>query len=172
MQFQTYIDGNLNSRAIRFGQPIKAVYGPVTDWQQKLNADDPAALGPRGLVLDARELEVREVAARTKRPRGWFELIARGNIVAEGAQFTARGDQLTYSEEKDELVLRGDGFSPAEFFQDDPATGSRREQKANELRYWFTLQRVGVTSFQSFDMTLPKSAPKPGAPQKKSPLAP
>ena len=91
-------------------------------------------------------------------------------MVAEGAQFTARGDQLTYSEQKDELVLRGDGFSPAEFFQDDPATGSRREQKANELHYWFTLQRLGVTGIQSFDMTAPKSAPPPGAQSKKKSL--
>ena len=62
-------------------------------------------------MLDAQVLEIREMPSRTKRDRGWFELHGRGNVVAEGSQFTARGDQLTYSEEKDELVLRGDGLT-------------------------------------------------------------
>ena len=156
VRFQTSLDGNLIHRVMRFREPSKAVYGPVDNWDAKLNPDNPASLGPRGLVLDSKQLEVREMPARVKRDRGWFELKAQGNVVAEGSQFTARSDQLTYSEEKDELVLRGDGLTQAEFFQDDPADGSRRESRAHELRYWFTLQRVGVTSFQSFDMSMPK----------------
>jgi hypothetical protein len=156
VRFQTSLDGNLIHRVMRFREPSKAVYGPVDNWDAKLNPDNPASLGPRGLVLDSKQLEVREMPARVKRDRGWFELKAQGNVVAEGSQFTARGDQLTYSEEKDELVLRGDELTQAEFFQDDPADGSRRESRAHELRYWFTLQRVGVTSFQSFDMSMPK----------------
>ena len=111
-------------------------------------------------------VRVEALAARRKRDRGWFELQAKGNVVAEGAQFTARGAHLTYSEEKDELVLRGDGLTMAEFFQDDPTDGSRRESKAHELRYWFTLQRVGVTSFQSFDMSLPRTKPPSDKPSK------
>lgn len=167
VQFQTYLDGNLIRRITRFGEPTKAVYGPVSDWNASLNPDDPASLGPQGLVLDSKELEVLEMPARGRRDRGWFELKARDNVRAEGAQFTARGDQLTYSEEKDQLVLRGDGFSPAEFFQDNPADGSRRASRADELTYWFTLQRVQVTSFQSFDMQVPNNAP-PKPPKKKS----
>ena len=57
------------------------------------------------MVLEARQLTVREMPSRTKEKRGWFELEAQGNVVAEGAAFTARGDRLTYSEEKDQIVL-------------------------------------------------------------------
>jgi lipopolysaccharide export system protein LptA len=167
VQFRTFLDGNLNRRMTRFGEPTKAVYGPVSDWNAKLNPDDPASLGPQGLVLDAKQLEVVEMPARGRRDRGWFELKAAGNVVAEGSQFTARGDHLTYSEEKDQLLLRGDGLSPAEFFQDNPADGSRRASRADELTYWFTLQRVQVTSFQSFDMQVPNNSP-PKTPKKKS----
>lgn len=48
----------------------------------------------------------------------------------------------TYSEEKDQIVLRGDGYSPAEVFQDQPGGGQRHETAANELTYWPTLQMV------------------------------
>ena len=49
------------------------------------------------------------------------------------------------------------------------ARGAKR--KPSELRYWFTLQRVGVIGFQSFDMTVPKN-PSAAPPKKKSPFVP
>lgn len=162
VQFQSTIDGNINRRVIRFGDPTKTVYGPVADWNATLNADDPASVGPQGLVMDARHLELREMAARNAAGKPWFEIKASGNVLAEGSQFTARGDQLTYSEEKEQLVLRGDGYSPAEFFQDDPKGGQRRESKAQEITYWVALARVQVAGFQAFDAIVPGKQPTPG----------
>jgi hypothetical protein len=94
--------------------------------------------------------------------RGWFELDAQGNIVAEGSGYTARGDRLTYSEEKDQIVLRGDGYSPAEIFQDQPGGGQRRETAANELTYWPTLQMVRVGGIKAIGFDAPKPPKKPG----------
>lgn len=170
VQFRSFLDGNLNQRVSRFGEPTKAVYGPVSDWKAKLNPDEPTSLGPQGLVLDSQELVVREMPSRERRDRGWVELTAKGNVVGEGAQFTARGAKLTYSEEKDQLVLHGDGFSPAEFFQDNPADGTRRASKADELTYWFTLQRVQVSGVQSFDMQVPNTKKPSTKPKKKLPF--
>ena len=159
--FQNSIKGNINRREITFGDSTKTVYGPVPHWDATLNSDDLASLGPQGMVLEARQLTVREMPSRTKEKRGWFELEALGNVVGEGAAFTARGERLTFSEEKDQLVLRGDGFSPAEFFQEDASGGPRRESSANELTYWFGLQRVLVTGFKSFEAALPGPPQKP-----------
>ena len=89
-----------------------------------------------------------------------MELDAQDNVVGEGSGFTARGDRLTYSQEKDQLVLRGDGLSPAEFFQEDPAGGPRRESTANELTYWLGLRRLLVTGVKSINLDMPNNPPK------------
>ena len=113
------------------------------------------------MVLEARQLTVREMPSRTKAKRGWFELEALGNVVGEGAAFTARGERLTFSEEKDQLVLRGDGLSPAEIFQEDSSGGPRRESSANELTYWLGMQRALVDGVQ-----VDSKRRVPGPPQK------
>jgi lipopolysaccharide export system protein LptA len=155
--FQNSINGNLNTHQVTFGDSTKTVYGPVTSWDAKLEPDVPGSLGPRGMVLDSKRLTVREMPGAQRGQRGSFELEASGNVVAEGAQFTARGDRLTYSEEKDQIVLRGDQLGDAEFYQDDPAGGPRRESTANELTYWLGLQRVVVSGFRSFNLDAPKA---------------
>lgn len=159
--FQNSIKGNINRREITFGDSTKTVYGPVPHWDATLKADDLASLGPQGMVLEARQLTVREMPSRTKQKRGWFELEALGNVVGEGAAFTARGERLTFSEEKDQLILRGDGLSPAEIFQEDASGGPRRETSANELTYWLGLQRALVTGFKSIEADLPGPPRKP-----------
>ncbi len=170
VKFRKALEGNLYRRQIKFTDRTKTVYGPVTDWNATLNPDDLASLGPQGLVLEARDLEVREMAARSKQERGWFELQAQGNVVATGTRFTAQGDRLNYSEEKDEVVLRGDGLSPAEVFREDPNGGARQESRANELSYWFTLHRVAVSGAHSFDGGIP-SKPGKEKPGKEKPAA-
>src|SRR4029077_13989031 len=129
VQFQRSMVGNLNRREMTFGEPTKATYGPVPHWEAKLNPDEPASLGPQGLVLDARTLTVRQMPARGREGRAWIELEAIGNVLAENSQFTARGDRLSYSEEKDQVILRGDARSPAELFQEDENGGPRKEFK-------------------------------------------
>ncbi len=170
VKFHKALEGNLYRRQIKFTDRTKTVYGPVTDWNATLNPDDLASLGPQGLVLEARDLEVREMAARSKQERGWFELQAQGNVVATGTRFTAQGDRLTYSEEKDEVVLRGDGLSPAEVFREDPNGGARLESRVDEWRYWLTLHRVAVTGAHSFDGGIP-SKPSKEKPGKDKPAA-
>jgi hypothetical protein len=163
--YQDSITGNLHKRQVTFGNTTKTVYGPVKQWEEKLDPDAPGGLGTQGMVLEARQLTVQEMPAKTRRDRGWFELEALGNVVAEGTGFTARGDRLTYAEEKDQIVLRGDGLTEAEFFQEDVGGGPRRESTANELTYWLGAQRLLVTGFKSFSAPVPNNQPqkKPAA---------
>lgn len=159
--FQNSVQGNMQRREITFGDSTKTIYGPIAHWDATLHADDPRGLGPEGMMLDARKLTVREMPRQGPAERGWFELDAQGNIVGEGSGYTARGDRLTYSEEKDQIVLRGDGYSPAEIFQDQAGGGQRRETAANELTYWPTLQMVRVTGIKAFGGEVPKPPKKP-----------
>ena len=76
-------------------------------WVRRHGARGPATDRPRDAL--ANEGQARLVRARGSWATWW----------PKGAAFTARGERLTYSQEKDQLVLRGDGLSPAEFFQED-----------------------------------------------------
>lgn len=158
--FQDTVQGNMQRREITFGDSTKTIYGPIAHWDATLQAEDPQGLGPEGMMLDARKLTVREMPRQGPAERGWFELDAQGNIVAEGSGYTARGDRLTYSEEKDQIVLRGDGYSPAEVFQDQPGGGQRRETAANELTYWPTLQMVRVSGIKAMGGDIAKPPKK------------
>ncbi|MEX0676867.1 MAG: hypothetical protein WD063_07310 [Pirellulales bacterium] len=154
--FRRGIDGDINRREIRFFDHTKTIYGPVTDWNATLDGRDPAALGQQGMVLEAGALEVREMNRREHGKRGWFELDASGGVVAEGQRFTAIGDRLTYAEEKDRLILRGD---PAEMFLENES-GPRNETRAKEVGYWFKRHYVAVSGAQLLDLELPADAQK------------
>jgi len=155
VQFQQSITGNLFRREITFGDSTKTVAGPVPNWEAKLNPEDPASLGPDGLVMDAKTLTVREVKPGAKGARGWMELEAIGNVLGEGEQFTARGHRITYSEQKDLLILSGDGRSPAEIFYEKVVGAQRIEYKADTITYSIALRHVQSSGTQSIGGAMP-----------------
>jgi hypothetical protein len=155
--FRQGIDGNIDRRAIRFFDHTRTIYGPVSDWNDTLDDNDLAALGPDGLTLDADQLEVREMNRRADAKRGWFELAASGSVFAESQRFTARGSQLTYAEEKQLLILRGD---PAEMFLEDESLSQRIEHRASEVSYWIALRRVTVSGTRGGSVILPADVQK------------
>lgn len=148
--FRKGMEGNINRRAIKFFDRTKTIYGPVTDWNAKLEANDLDALGPQGMSLDASALEVREMNQRPGGKRGWFELDATGGVIAEGQRFTAQGDRLTYDEEKDQLILRGD---PAEMFLENDS--GRNETRANEVLYLISRNFVQIKGMHGGTYTQP-----------------
>ena len=167
VQFQQSITGNLFRREITFGDSTKTVSGPVPNWDAKLDPENPASLGPNGLVMDAKTLTVREMNAGAKGTRGWMELEAIGNVLGEGQQFTARGHRITYSEQKDLLILSGDGRSPAEIFYEKIAGAQRIEFKGDSITYSIAMRHAQVSGTQSFGGAMPA---KTGS-TKKNPLS-
>jgi hypothetical protein len=155
VDFQREITGNLHRRDLTLGEPTTTVYGLVRDWNASLNAEEPESLGPEGMVLTARQLTVREMPARDKRQRGWFELLASGNVQAEGAQFDATGHQATYSQEKDLLVLAGDGRSPAEIR--NKGDGGPSNARAHRIDYALSQQYVTFTGAQGINFAVPQN---------------
>ena len=66
VQFEKSLSGNINRREVTFGEPTKTVYAPVADWTTHLDPENPASLGPEGVVLDAKQLTVRQMPGRTR----------------------------------------------------------------------------------------------------------
>jgi hypothetical protein len=168
VQFARALSGNLHQRVVTFSEPTKTVYGPVNDWGDKLNPEEPSKLGPNAIVLDARELTVRETPSRTPREPASYELVAKGNVTTEGSQFVARGQLATYSQQKDQLVLEGEGPSPAEISYDNPQTG-RRNVQSSAIVYSIKLQHVRLIGAQSVGVDVLQNKPA-GAPKKKLPF--
>ncbi len=171
--FRRGLAGNLNSRAVKFFDQTKTLYGPVTDWNQQLSDKDLDGLGDTGMVLLADALEVREMGKRPESKRGFFELDATGHVTAEGQKFTAHGNRITFVEQSDQLSLRG---QPAELFRDDDQSGQRREMRADMLQYWVKDRRVKIEGASSVDIPLPPpkrtGAPAAPAAATQAPLAP
>ena len=105
-------------------------YGPVDNWDAMLTTENPDQLGPDGVVVHCDQLSVVQLLLPVG-GRRLVELVADGNTVVEGTTFTARGSRITYSEAKDLLILKGDGRSDAELFQ-QPQPGA--EASAPPLR--------------------------------------
>jgi hypothetical protein len=161
VDFQDSVQGNLNRREITFGEATKTVYAPVANWDAKLNADDPKSLGPEGMVLDAKFLTIRQMPGRTPTSNGWMELEASGNVLAEGAQFVAVGHRATYSEDKDLLVLEGDGRSPAELRYAQIPGARPTDVKVNRISYNLGLNHVQLHGAQSLEVDVLQPAAKP-----------
>ncbi len=161
VDFQDSVRGNLNRREITFGEATKTVYAPVANWDAELDARNPANLGPEGMVLDAKFLTIRQMPGRTPASQGWVELEASGNVLAEGALFVAVGHRATYSEDKDQLVLEGDGRSPAEISYSQIPGARRTDAKVNRIIYNLRLNHVQLNGAQSLEVDLPQPPPKP-----------
>jgi hypothetical protein len=154
VQFQKTITGNLNRRELTFADQVKTVYGPVTAWDAQLTSDDPAALGPSGAILNCDQLTVREMnsSGSVSPTRGPVELEALGNTLVEGETFTARAHRLTFTEEKDLLVLEGDGRTDAQLFRQPRPGAATTQAAARKIMYWRNTNRVEVDDARYFDL--------------------
>jgi lipopolysaccharide export system protein LptA len=149
--FEKSLTGNLNKREITLADQTRCVYGPVNDWNGKLDADDPDSLGADGVLLTCDQLTVRtEPGASVKQPP--LELEATGHTSVEGRQGTIRAlaHQITYSQAKDLLVLKG-GTDFARIYQQAEAGQPARSAVAREIRYWPKTNQVQGDAFQSID---------------------
>ncbi len=91
---------------------IRAIYGPVANWDQRLEMyDRPHGPLANELLLSSDHLIVDQLTSPGgQRPH--VELTALGNVATEvasanGDEFNARSHTLTYDQSKDLITLRG-----------------------------------------------------------------
>lgn len=169
IEYRRGFRGNMNQRLVTFDNQIQAVAGGVNGWADRLDAAKPELLGPRGMVLNTDQLIVAESPNRDPRypQRASMELQAIGNTIIEGAQFTGRGYRLTYAQDKDQLVLEGDGRNDAVLnYQQGVGTPLSRAA-AGRLMFYPGSNRVDVEGGRMIDLSQVGNAPAAKTPQKK-----
>lgn len=106
VQFERGGAGNLYQRFIHFDSKVAAIYGPVANWQQKLELIRSNMLGPNMVQLNCERLMIADISrGQSRKPQ--LAITAAGNTFVESMQYTAQAARLTYSQPKDMLVLEG-----------------------------------------------------------------
>ncbi|MBN2293037.1 MAG: hypothetical protein JXM70_11465 [Pirellulales bacterium] len=158
--FQNHIEGNRFQRKIDFHDQVKAVYGPVENWQDRLPDDNPDAVGPQGAILSCRKLSVTSMPTPTGKRQN-IELQAAGNTLIEGMLFTARGAVMSYNQDKDLMILEGDGRNPATLYRQEVIGGPEQNLHAQRIKYWPGTKEIKVVGAQSVELLLDQNAQDP-----------
>ena len=159
MRFQGGVTGNILRRSVTLHDQVRAASATVDSWTAVLEGDDPQSLGlGGGFILNSDELEVDDMTPPGSPDRA-IELLAAGNVVAEGASegslFTARASRLTYDQFKDLLILEGDGRTDAELFRQAGAGSQPSTTAARKIFYWRRIGHVDIDGARSFQAIQP-----------------
>lgn len=177
VNFLRGISGNLNRRTISFLGNVQTVYGPVLAWEKELPLVHPNGPPADTATLRCDRLTVNEdpLVGYTRRDptrgqgMGPMEMHAHGSVQVQGAAegrglFTAYASAASYSQSKDEIVLEGDGRSPAKLFQQDAPGSQPRSSEAQSLSYRPSTGEVNIANFShgtsgSSSATAPRMGP-------------
>lgn len=144
--------GNVHQRTISCRGRVKAKYGTVDRWDVTQLPDDPAGLGPQGLMLHSDEIAVYQmVTPGMTEPH--LELEARGNVTVEGTSHTARARRLAFDESKTLLTLEGDGDVPAELYRQEFTGGPVHKTAARRIYYWYNTKTIKVDDPKSLEVS-------------------
>ena len=73
-----------------------------------------------------------------------IELVAQGSATAEGRQFTARAQRMTYAQAKDLIVLEGTGRIDAQLWRQVQVASPTSHASARRILFWPTRNEVQV----------------------------
>jgi hypothetical protein len=167
VDFVRGIRGNLIRREVHALGQVKAIYGPVDSWQQRLQRSLQEGPGEHTVWITSDQLGVFESPlARLQQPgrsgsqrSGALELVAEGHVIIEGkapeqGAFTARADRATYDQLKTMFVLEGD---PATLTRQPFVGGPPSESSAQKLIYWHSTGEMKIEGLKrlqwnQFDM--------------------
>jgi lipopolysaccharide export system protein LptA len=152
VRFEGKIGGNVHRQELTFADQVRAVYGPVDDWQSQLDPDAPEQLGPQAVLLTSDQLTVRQMPSVVRGQQATTELETLGNTRIEGQTFTAQAHKLTFAEAKDLLVLEGDGSSDARLFRQERPGAAASQAAARRIMYWPSTRRVEVDDARFLDI--------------------
>ena len=134
IDYQKGIAGNVYTRQLQFYDNVVAIFGPVSDWDQQLDVNSPGGLGEREVQLNCDTLAVMQTPANGLSPSA-MHFNAIGNTLVEGNAFNARAHRLSYSADKDLLVLEGTGRSKAELWHRQDNRGAYMKSQARKIQY-------------------------------------
>jgi lipopolysaccharide export system protein LptA len=138
----------LHSRTVNVHGDVKAVYGPVEDWADRLAMTPGGRPGPETVWIACEQLGVTESpAGRLQNPPvRLVELEAQGRVQIEGqdpkgSNFSAIGSLAKYDQSKGMFILEG---NPATIDVQQLPGAPRSPYSAEKMTYWQETGRVQV----------------------------
>jgi len=121
VNFSREVQGDLHSRRIEIIGQVKAIYGPIDSWEQRLERALHQGPGPDTVWIDCDRLSVAEnplARVQGASRMGPVEVQAKGHVIIEGrtpkgGTFTARGERAAYDQQKTKFLLEGGSHAPA-----------------------------------------------------------
>ncbi len=164
LRFLKSITGNKIREDLVFHGQVRTAYAPAQAWTTTLESDDPKLLGPKAVVMTCDNLAVAKMSPVSGSNGGNLELTALDNVIAYGANFTARCARMTYTQAKELLIFEGDGRSDAEFFDQVIEGGQAERSAAQKILYFLKTGQKNVEGLHSFEKNLaPGRLTMPGA---------
>ncbi len=152
VEFQKRLQGSMKTREISVSDQVRAIHGPVDNWQERLRFDEPAGLSPNSVFMRCTVLTVAQMGP-SREPS--LEFVASGNTEIEGRTFVARAQQVRYAQAKDSLVMEGDGRSVAQLRYQNRIGGTLQQAAARKIQYWIGENRATVDGVVFGDFNLP-----------------
>ena len=164
VHFNRQLAANLANKEVQFFERVRAIYGPVTNWEERI---DPVqgVLGPDRFELNSDQLHAIEMppVAPSKTPR--HEMIATGNVHVWGDTFDARGHRLSYDDSKDLMILAGRNGRDLASIRSSWLNGNA---EAREIHFWPKSKLVKSEGIQGIDINLgPLSSPPAARPPRR-----
>jgi len=168
IEFRGGISGDTNKHDISFHDQVRAIYASVKDWDTRITMRDLdraglAALGEKGVLLSSDRLTVREMTMPVASTgQKWIEMEASGRTLVEGHTFTARAERISYTTDKEQLVLQGDGRNDAELWYQQVKGGQYSYTAATKIMYWRGKNEIMFEGQRVLDLQqLSKQRPAP-----------
>lgn len=148
--FQGQIVGNLNRNEIVFQKQVDTIYGQVNDFGERIVATRAEDLGETGVHVRSDTLTLTEMS-RSPDDK-WIEINAAGNTLAEGVKFVAQAGRISYTSDKDQLVIEAGPYAPAEFWHRQAPGGDFSHMKARRILFQRSTGALQVDDTQSIDI--------------------
>jgi hypothetical protein len=154
IHFEGGLTGNQQRQTMNFQDRVRCAYGPVKDWDTVLEPDEPDRLGPSGVALNCDGLQVVQAPAMPGRDAS-FLLDAAGNVRVEGQTYSARSESLTFDQEKDLLILKGNMRTAATLSRQERIGGQESRVMASRIMFWPKTNRTSLDGVQQLNAENP-----------------
>jgi hypothetical protein len=149
----------LDRNEVVFDGKVGLAVGPLDQWEDTIDPEEMTHLQLEQMLLSCDQLKIVDtselsttISSSPGSPRQAMEFQATGNVAFEGkaesGNYTGNGYQVTYVQVKDQLILRGDGQTPAlvKKIPNDPQVESTWSNYVEEAT--INIKTLGVTNLQ------------------------
>jgi hypothetical protein len=171
IDFVRAVSGNLRTRTVNVHGDVQAIYGPVDNWQQRLEMSPGGAPRQGEVWITCQTLGVTEspLARLAGAAARQVELMAEGRVIIEGqdprqGSFTAQGHRAKFDQSKGLFILEGDGVTPATIQRQQFAGAPSSPQSAQRMEFNQLTGRVKIDGLHKGEINQIDLGRQPGAP--------